>query len=300
MKERHYMDFSIVIPIQNAGGSLGELICRCLATCRRLDRSFEIILVDCNSIDGSTAMIIQAATKWGPEVKALLHHDYGKNRAIFTGLAQSRGEMVIIFESDLQNPPEEIPKLIREMDKDTDMVSTIRLGKYDKLPGRVFFSLVNSIARWAIGVKMHDFESLFMACRRPVFEAMLQSGEFSIFIPILAQSFSDTIIEVPVRYNPRPRGYSRYSYRDVLDYLVDLPTAICALPLRAFTFMGILLTVCDAIFIACFLLAADSGSGVIWVARHISFLFILCLMIIGGQFLALGMFAKYVSCFYRQ
>jgi undecaprenyl-phosphate 4-deoxy-4-formamido-L-arabinose transferase len=300
MKEKQNMELSIVIPIQNAGGSLRELIHRCLATCRRLGRSFEIILVDDNSIDGSATMIIKAAKKWEPEVKALLlSHDHGKNGAAFAGLARSRGKVVIILEADLQNPPEEIPQLIQELDKDADMVSTIRLRRHEKLLRWFFSSLINSVARWAIGVKMHDPGSLFMACRRPVVEAMLQSGKRSVFIPLLAHSFSDTIIEVPVRYNPLPRGYSSYSYRDLLNLLLDLPTAICALPLRVFTFMAILLTGCDLLFIACFLMIG-SGSGITWAARHVTFLFILLFMIIGGQFLGLGMFAKYVSWFYRQ
>lgn len=298
--EKYNIELSVVIPIQNAGGNLRELIHRCLTTCSMLDRSFEIILVDDNSIDGSAAMIDQAAKKWNPKVKALLlHYDQGKNSAVFAGLAQSRGQRVIILEANLQNPPEDIPRLIRRMNKGADMVSTMRLGKHGNLPKWFFSSLVNFATRWAIGVKMHDLESLFMVCSRPVVEAILQSGKHSIFIPILAHSFSETIIEVPVRYNPPPKGYSNYSYRNLLHLLLDLPTAICALPLRVFTFMAILLTTCDLVFIACFLMAG-SGSGVTWAAQHVTFLFTLLLMIIGGQFLGLGMFARYVSWFYRQ
>lgn len=300
MKEKQNMELSIVIPIQNCGQSLRELIHRCLMTCRRLERSFEIILVDDNSIDGSAAMIVQAAKKWGPEVIAiLLHHDHGKNEAVWAGLAQSSGKLLVILEGDLRNPPEEILKLIRVMDKDIDMAGTVRTGRHGKLPGWLPSFLLNLLTRWATGAKTHDLESLFMACRRSVVEAILQSGKTSVFIPILAQNFSDTIIEVQVQHTPRPTGYSKYSYRNLLDFLVDLPTAICTLPLRVFTVMGILLTVCDLIIIACFLLAG-SGSGLIWAAGHVSFLFILLFLIIGGQFLGLGMFAKYVSCFYRQ
>ncbi|HHB75755.1 MAG TPA: glycosyltransferase [Desulfobulbus sp.] len=300
MEQKQVMELSIVIPVHNAGGTVKELLHRCLSVCRQLGRSFEIILVDQASIDGSTALVTRAAKNWYPEVKGiLLQHDFGKNEAIFAGLDQSRGRLIITLEADLQNPPEEIPKLVREVDKGADLVRTVRVGQNGKRPTRFFSSPITFMARWAIGVKTHDFGTIFMACRRCIIDAILESEKRSIFIPILAEGFAATIKEIPVCYNPRPRGYSRYFYSDLIDFFRNLPNAICALPLRVFAFIAIILTCFDLVLVS-FLFVEGSVSGVIRAAHHVPWLVTLLFLILGVQIFGTGAFATYLSGFYRQ
>lgn len=300
MKQKQVLALSIVIPVHNAGGTLKELLYRCLSVCRQLGRSFEIILVDQASIDGSTALVSQSVKSWYPEVKGvLLQHDYGKNEAIFTGLDQSSGELIITLEADLQNPPEEIPRLVHEVDNGADMVSTVRLGKNNKGPTRFFSSVIHFVARLAIGAKIQDFDNIFMACRRSIVKAILKSEKRSIFIPLLADGFASAITQIPVRYNPRPRGYSRYSNCYLIDFFRNLPNSICALPLRVITFIAIILTGCN-FTLASFLFVGGSVPGVIWAAYHIPFFVTLLFLIIGVQIFGTGAFVIYLSGFYQQ
>ncbi|HHB76480.1 MAG TPA: glycosyltransferase [Desulfobulbus sp.] len=300
MEQKQVMEISIVIPVHNDGGTLRDLLHRCLSVCRQLGRSFEIILVDQASIDGSTALVIRATRNWYPEVKGILfQHDFGKNEAIFAGLDQSSGRLIITLEADLQNPPEEIPKLVCEVDNGADLVRTVRVGQNGKRPKRFFRTLITFMARWAIGVKTHDFCTTFMACRRCVVDAMLESEKRSIFIPLLAEGFAGTITEIPVQYNSRPRGYSRYSFGNVTAFFHNLPNAICALPLRVFAFIAIILTCCN-LAMASFLFVEGSVSGVIRAAHHVPCLVILLFLILGVQIFGTGAFATYLSGFYRQ
>ena len=112
---------SVVIPVYNERDNLPELIDRCLAACGKTGRGFEIILVDDGSRDGSREMISRAADHH-PEITAvILNRNYGQHTAIFAGLNQSKGEIVVTLDADLQNPPEEIPNLVREMEKGVDV-----------------------------------------------------------------------------------------------------------------------------------------------------------------------------------
>lgn len=300
MEQKQVMEISIVIPVNNNGGTLRDLLHRCLSVSRQLGRSFEIILVDQASIDGSTALVTLAAKSWYPEVKGiLLQHDYGKNEAIFAGLDQSSGRLIITLEADLQNPPEEIPKLVCEVDNGADLVRTVRVGQNGKRSTRLLRTLITFMARWAIGVKTHDFGTIFMACRRCVVDAMLESEKRSIFIPLLAEGFASTIKEIPVRYNSRPRGYSRYSFGNMTAFFHNLLNAISALPLRVFSFIAIILTCCN-LAMASFLFVESSVSGVIRAAHHVPFLVTLLFLILGVQIFGMGAFVTYLSGFYRQ
>ncbi|MDA8164739.1 MAG: glycosyltransferase, partial [Desulfobacteraceae bacterium] len=191
---------SVVIPVFNEAGNLPELIRRCLAACRQTEHPFELLLVDDGSSDGSTALIASAAGSEPEIVGVVLNRNYGQHAAVFAGLAQSRGEMVITLDADLQNPPEEIPNLVREMEKGYDVVGTVRSNRQDSLFRRLSSALVNKMVRQATGVMMHDYGCMLRAYHRPIVTAMLQCEERSTFIPILANSFARRTCEIPVQH----------------------------------------------------------------------------------------------------
>ncbi len=120
------MDLSVVIPVYNEEENLPELFDRCVAACRTTERAFEIVLVDDGSRDGSRAIILEAADRHSEVVGVVLNRNYGQHAAVFAGLEQSRGDIVVTLDADLQNPPEEIPKLLHEMDRGVDVVGTVR------------------------------------------------------------------------------------------------------------------------------------------------------------------------------
>ena len=103
---------SIVVPVYNESGCLPELVKRCLVVARGLDRPFELLMVDDGSRDGSTSMLMEYAEEHPELVAVILNRNYGQHSAIMCGFAQSSGEIIITLDADLQNPPEEIPRLV--------------------------------------------------------------------------------------------------------------------------------------------------------------------------------------------
>lgn len=297
MKEK--IELSLVIPVFNEGDNLKELIRRCLAVCRQSGCSFEIILVDDGSMDGSTAMIARAAQTNSREViGVLLNRNYGQHAAVFAGLAQSRGEIIITLDADLQNPPEEIHKLLREMEKGVDVVGTIRTNRCDSLFRKLSSGLVNSMVRRATGVMMHDYGCMLRAYRRSIVLAMLQCREHSTFIPILANSFARTTGEIPVNHQPRRRGDSKYSLFKLISLQFDLLTSMSIFPLRLLSFVGTIIAASGMAFGA-FLLVMRFLMGAAWAAQGVFTLFAVLFVFIGAQFIGLGLLGEYIGRIYQ-
>jgi len=293
------IDLSLVIPVFNEAANLEELVRRCLSVCRQSGLTFELILVDDGSMDGSTDMISRAARRDGPQVIAvLLNRNYGQHAAVFAGLAQSRGDMVITLDADLQNPPEEIPKLLREMEKGIDVVGTIRINRRDSLFRKLSSSLVNSMVRRATGVMMHDYGCMLRGYRRPIITAMLQCREHSTFIPILANSFARTTAEVPVSHHPRRQGDSKYSLFKLISLQFDLLTSMSTFPLRLLSLLGTIIAVSGMAF-AAFLLTMRFMLGAAWAAQGVFTLFAILFVFIGAQFIGMGLLGEYIGRIYQ-
>ncbi len=297
MKEK--VDFSLVIPVFNEADNLGELIRRCLLVCRNHGGSFEIILVDDGSSDGSDAMISQAAKTYGREViGVILNRNYGQHAAVMAGLAQSCGDIVVTLDADLQNPPEEIPKLLEEMRKGFDVVGTIRTSRRDSWFRKFASSLINYVVRRTTGVMMHDYGCMLRAYRRPIIEAILQCREHSTFIPILANSFAGKTIEISVAHDPRLQGDSKYSLLKLISLQFDLLTSMSTFPLRLLSFLGTIVALCGMAF-GVFLLVMRFYMGSVWAAQGVFTLFAVLFVFIGAQFIGLGLLGEYIGRIYQ-
>lgn len=293
------IDLSLVIPVFNEAKNLEELVRRCLAACRQGDWSFEIILIDDGSSDGSTAMISKAAAENGSNViGVILNRNYGQHAAVFAGLKQSRGEVVITLDADLQNPPEEIPRLMQEMEKGVDVVGTIRLNRHDSIFRRLSSSLVNSVVRRATGVMMHDYGCMLRAYRRTIVKAMLECREHSTFIPILANSFARKTSEIPVSHAPRHQGDSKYSLLKLISLQFDLLTSMSTFPLRLLSFLGTAIAFAGMAF-GVLLLVMRFLFGSVWAAQGVFTLFAILFVFIGALFLGLGLLGEYIGRIYQ-
>lgn len=296
---KYEIALSLVIPVFNEAENLGELITRCLTVCRQSGRKFEIILVDDGSMDGSGSMITEAAKQYGPEVVGvLLNRNYGQHAAVIAGLAQSRGDIVLTLDADLQNPPEEIPKLLQEMEKGFDVVGTVRLHRRDSLFRKYSSALVNSMVRRATGVMMHDYGCMLRAYRRPIIQAMLQCREHSTFIPILANSFARTTSEITVAHESRQRGDSKYSLFKLISLQFDLLTSMSTFPLRLLSILGTGIALSGMGF-AIFLLIMRFLMGSEWAAQGVFTLFAILFIFIGAQFIGLGLLGEYIGRIYH-
>ncbi|MCK5098103.1 MAG: glycosyltransferase, partial [Desulfobacteraceae bacterium] len=277
------LELSIVIPVYNEKDNLPELINRCFNACKKTLQSFEIILVDDGSRDGSSEIISKAADNHSEIVGVLLNRNYGQHSAVFAGLNQSKGEIIITLDADLQNPPEEIPNLVKEMNKGVDVVGTVRENRQDSFFRRSASALVNKMVQKTTGVMMHDYGCMLRAYRRSIVDIMLQCRERSTFIPILANSFAGSTAEIHVKHAARERGESKYSFFGLIALQFDLLTSMSTFPLRMLSFIGTIIALCGIGF-GFLLMILRFAHGPVWAAQGVFTLFAVLFIFIGAQF----------------
>jgi undecaprenyl-phosphate 4-deoxy-4-formamido-L-arabinose transferase len=297
MNERPML--SVVIPVFNEEANLDELIRRCLAACRQALRPFEIIFVDDGSRDRSAEMLEAAAAANPDEVIAVfLNRNYGQHAALMAGFEQVHGEIVVTLDADLQNPPEEIPRLAAAMDEGYDVVGTVRANRQDTLFRRTASALVNRAVQKATGVLMHDYGCMLRAYRRHVVRAMLQCHEHSTFIPVLGNSFARRTTEIEVGHNARKEGDSKYSLSRLISLMFDLVTSMTTYPLRLLSFMGAIVSALGIGF-GCFLLLMRLLFGAAWAAQGVFTLFAILFIFVGAQFVGMGLLGEYLGRVYN-
>ncbi|MEN6427886.1 MAG: glycosyltransferase [Phycisphaerales bacterium] len=290
---------SVVIPVFNEEQNLQELLTRCLKACGDMGESFEIVLVDDGSSDASPQIIAEAAEQnAGSIVGVLLNRNYGQHAAVMAGFGESQGEIVVTLDADLQNPPEEIPTLVRKVAEGFDVVGTIRTPRHDPFFRRAASRIVNHAARRATGVMMHDYGCMLRAYRRPVVDAMLQCHERSTFIPALANSFARRPTEVEVHHAERSRGDSKYSLWRLINLQFDLLTSMTTFPLRLLSIFGGVTSILG-VALGVFLLIMRLAYGAQWAAEGVFTLFAVLFIFTGAQFVAMGLLGEYIGRIYH-
>jgi len=289
---------SVVIPAFNEVENLDELIARCLLACNKTGRPFEIILVDDGSSDGS-AQKIESAAKENPGnvVGVFLNRNYGQHAAVIAGFEQSRGDIIITLDADLQNPPEEIPRLVEAIDKGYDVVGSVRRHRRDSLFRKAASAVVNKGVQKATGVMMHDYGCMLRAYRRHIVEAILKCREHSTFIPILANSFARSTTEIDVKHEPRKQGESKYNLMKLAMLQFDLLTSMTTFPLRVLSVLGGIISAAGIGF-GVFLLIMRMYYGAEWAAQGVFTLFAVLFIFVGAQFVAMGLLGEYIGRIY--
>ena len=286
---------SIVIPVHNERLNLPQLIERCVKVGRALDRPWELILIDDGSRDGSSEMLVEAAKTYPGEIKSLiLNRNYGQHNAILCGFANAQGDVMVTLDADLQNPPEEIPKLLAAIDDGYDVVGSVRADRQDVFARKLFSGIINSIVRRSTGVQMHDYGCMLRAYKRRVVDAMLQCRERSTFIPVLANLFAKRVTEIPVAHAARAAGDSNYSVIKLVNLQFDLLTCMTAGPLRLLTWVGGGISAM-AIGFAMLLFFLRVVLGSEWAGNGVFTLFSILFFFVGAQFVALGLMGEYVG-----
>jgi len=290
---------SLVVPVYNEEANLAELMRRIRPVMASLARPWEIILIDDGSRDGSLE-ILKGFTVY-PEVRVVeLTRNYGQHAAILAGFSVVRGEIIVTLDADLQNPPEEIPRLIKKMDEDQlDVVGTIRKKRKDSLFRIIPSRIVNMVARKITGVHMTDWGCMLRAYRRPVVERMSSCHEHATFIPALATHFAKRIEEIEVAHEERHGGKSNYPLRKLISLQFDLVASFSELPIKLIMYGGVLLAILGVLF-GIFLVAARLIYGALWAAQGVFTLFAIMFVFVGLQFFALGLLGEYIGRIYRE
>jgi undecaprenyl-phosphate 4-deoxy-4-formamido-L-arabinose transferase len=289
---------SVVIPVYNEAENLDELVPRCLEAGRACEGPFEILLVDDGSTDGSTGLIERASAEHPEVVGVLLNRNYGQHAAVMAGFEACRGEIVVTLDADLQNPPEEIPRLVEAAREGFDVVGTVRRGRRDTLFRRLSSALVNRAVQRSTGVMMHDYGCMLRAYRRHIVEAMLQCTEHSTFIPVLANGFARKTTEIEVGHEARRGGSSKYSLYKLVKLMFDLLTSMTTAPLRLLSILGVLISGLGIGF-GLLLLVMRLVYGPEWAAQGVFTLFAILFIFIGAQFIGLGLLGEYIGRIYQ-
>ena len=203
------IDLSVVVPAYNERENLAPLLSELIAALEATGHSFEIVMVDDGSTDGSAEWLRDAALRDARLRVLVLAGNVGQSAALAAGLARVRGSIVITLDADLQNDPADLPKLLAALDG-ADVVSGIRAGRRDSWLRRVSSRIANGVRRAALGDHITDIGCSFKAYRREALEGIPMFVGVHRFLPALCQFRGARVVEVRVSHRARRHGVSKY------------------------------------------------------------------------------------------
>ncbi len=296
------MELSVIIPVYNEELSLPALFARLYPALDKLALQYEVIFINDGSRDRSAAVLRQQFEA-RPDVTrvVLLAGNYGQHMAIMAGFEQSRGEMVITLDADLQNPPEEIAALVAKMREGYDYVGTIRKNRQDSFLRRWPSRVINLIRERITQIKMTDQGCMLRAYSRSIVNVLNNCHEVNTFIPALAYTFAQNPTEIEVAHEERTAGDSKYSLYKLMRLNFDLMTGFSLVPLQVFSVLGIVVSVgtmitYTGVMVHRWILSGSfrQGLAVIW-DRDILQFFLIGIMLFG-----LGLLGEYVGRIYAE
>lgn len=295
---------SIVIPIYNEEANIealwGRLSKVLTENFTNPEKDWEVIFTDDGSRDRSLEMLEKIAEE-EPRVSVVeFNRNYGQHSAIFGAFSIVAGQVVVTLDADLQNPPEEIPKLVTKIEEGFDVVGGWRQGRMnnDSLFRTLPSKIVNAVTRKTTGVKMNDYGCMLRAYRREIVEAMLQCKERSSFIPALGNSFAKRIAEVPVGHAERAAGDSKYGLWKLINLQFDLLTSFSLLPLQMLTVVGVLIALLGfLLFVGLVIYRFVNPAGTV---GGVFTLFAILFFFVGAQFIAFGLLGEYIGRIYQE
>jgi undecaprenyl-phosphate 4-deoxy-4-formamido-L-arabinose transferase len=241
------LELSVVIPIYNEEAGLATLFARLYPALDALNLPYEIIFVNDGSRDNSVAILAEQFRQ-RPDVTrvVLFNGNYGQHMAILAGFEETRGEVIVTLDADLQNPPEEIWKLLEKMREGFDYVGSIRRVRQDAAWRTVASKLMNRLRERITNIRITDQGNMLRAYSRNVIDLVNQCGEVNTFVPALAYKFSRRPTEIIVEHEERAAGESKYSLYSLIRLNFDLVTGFSLVPLQAFSMAGMVLALGSA------------------------------------------------------
>jgi undecaprenyl-phosphate 4-deoxy-4-formamido-L-arabinose transferase len=292
---------SAVIPVYNEEANLPELNERMIKALDSTGKSWELIYVDDGSADKSLELLIGYAAKDKRIRSVEFNRNYGQHSAVFAGLAQTTGDIVVTLDADLQNPPEEVPKLVAKMEEGYDVVGSVRKNRQDPFFRKIASKLVNRLTRSGNKAAhgMTDYGCMLRAYSRNVVDQICQCKELSSFIPVLAMLYAKKTTEILVEHAERARGTSKYGLLQLIKLQMDLMTGFSFLPLRFLSVFGALIAG-SAFALAVFILVMRIIRGDSYSQYGIFTLFAILFMMVGGLFVGMGILGEYVGRIYGE
>jgi undecaprenyl-phosphate 4-deoxy-4-formamido-L-arabinose transferase len=289
---------SVVIPVYNEEQVLPSLFARLYPALDALGTTYECVFINDGSKDRSLALLRQQFQLRPRETRVVMFHaNFGQHSAVMAGLAHARGEYVVTLDADLQNPPEEIGKLVGMLDQGFDYVGTIRQQRQDYLWRRMLSKGVNKLREWITPVRITDQGCMMRGYARSVVAALNETREVNTFIPALASLYAMNPVEVPIAHEERHAGRSKYSLYSLIRLNFDLITGFSAVPLQLFSMVGMAVSALSALLVVYLfvrrLIVGPEAEGLFT-------LFGLVFFFIGLALFGIGLLGEYVGRIYAQ
>ena len=289
---------SVVIPVYNEESGRPALFQRLYAALDQLGVSYEVVFVNDGSVDRSAALL-RAQYQQRPDVTrvVLFNGNFGQHLAIMAGFEHARGERIVTLDADLQNPPEEIGRLLAAMDQGHDYVGTIRRMRRDTAFRRVASRAMNRLREHITRIHMTDQGCMLRAYSRDIIDAINACREVNTFIPALAYTFAQRPTEIEVGHEDRAAGESKYSLYKLIRLNFDLVTGFSLVPLQMFSLFGIAISLLSVLFVV-FLAIRRLVVGP--EAEGLFTLFGIAFFLIGIALFGIGLLGEYVGRIYQQ
>ena len=289
---------SVVIPVYNEEDGLPALFARLYPALDALGSAYEVVFVNDGSQDRSAALLREQHAR-RPECTrvVLFNGNFGQHLAIMAGFEHARGRRVVTLDADLQNPPEEIGRLLEAMDAGADYVGTIRRLRRDSAFRRVASRAMNRLRERITRIRMTDQGCMLRAYSREIVDAINACREVNTFIPALAYTFAQRPVEIEVAHEERAAGESKYSLYRLLRLNFDLVTGFSLVPLQMFSLFGILISLLSLAFVV-FLAVRRLVVGP--EAEGLFTLFGIAFFLIGIALFGIGLLGEYTGRIYQQ
>jgi undecaprenyl-phosphate 4-deoxy-4-formamido-L-arabinose transferase len=291
-------ELSIVVPVYNEEAGLANLFARLYPAMDKLGIPYEVIFINDGSRDNSVAILAEQY-RMRPDVTrvVLFNGNYGQHMAILAGFEQTRGEIVITLDADLQNPPEEIHKLVAKMREGYDYVGSIRRKRQDSAWRTVASKMMNRLRERITNIHITDQGNMLRAYGRNVIDLVNQCAEVNTFVPALAYKFSRKPTEIVVEHEERAAGESKYSLYSLIRLNFDLMTGFSLVPLQFFSLLGMTMSLLSALLVLLllirrFILGAE--------AEGVFTLFAIAFFFMGVILFGIGLVGEYVGRIYQQ
>jgi undecaprenyl-phosphate 4-deoxy-4-formamido-L-arabinose transferase len=289
---------SVVIPVYNEEAGLAALFARLYPALDQLGVTYEVLFVNDGSRDRSAALLAEQY-RVRPDVTrvVLFNGNYGQHMAILAGFEHTRGEWVVTLDADLQNPPEEIGKLVEQLAAGHDYVGTVRMNRQDTWFRRHASRAMNRLRERITRIRMTDQGCMLRGYSRHIVDTVNQCREINTFIPALAYTFAQNPTEVDVAHEERFAGESKYSLYSLIRLNFDLVTGFSVVPLQWLSGVGITLSAASGLlFIVLMARRFLFGSEV----QGVFTLFAVTFCLLGVILFGMGLLGEYIGRIYQQ
>ena len=289
---------SVVIPVYNEQENLPALFLRLTVSLDKLGKSYEILFTNDGSRDNSLVLLKDYYRQRPKQVRIIdFNGNFGQHMAIMAAFERARGDVVITLDADLQNPPEEIHKLVAAIEAGHDVVGSYRKDRQDTFFRRYASKVINGLRAKITRIRMRDQGCMLRAYRRNIIESITASQETSTFIPALAMSYAANPTEVEVEHAARAAGESKYSFYQLIRLNFDLLTGFSIVPLQVFTLFGMVVSVLSLLFVI-FLFIRRLMIGP--EAEGLFTLFAILYFLVGVGIMGLGVIGEYIGRIYQE